>query len=41
MVQIMKHTSTTKTNLEKADACAKRLSDSPKGPSHRTSLSFQ
>ena len=39
MVQIMKQTSTTKTNLEKADACAKKLSDSQEGTSHRTSLS--
>ena len=39
MVQIMKQTSTTKTNLEKADACAKKLSDSQDGTSHRTSLS--
>ena len=39
MVQIMKQTSTTKTNLEKTDACAKKLSDSQEGTSHRTSLS--
>lgn len=35
MVQIMKQTSTTKTNLEKADAHAEKLNDT----SHKTSLS--